>query len=272
MLVVMGLGAPCVARGDEGRDSPQPVSDRQLAGAVSNPTVPLTQVQLRDVVAPAIPGFEGTGNVLQFQAVIPVLPSDVIPFALLMKLTIPIVSLPGPAAQTALGNVQFFVQAAFAETWGGWGVGVAAVFPTQTASGALSPSVTVPPGTWQLGPAAALILTGIPNLVVGGVFQNPIALSSQNPANVLLFSPSISYSLPGGWFAGWSDFNWSVNWEQGAAVTLSVGLQVGKVVRILDQPFSLSVEGGYNVLRPSNGDGVPYWMAGFALAAIFHAL
>ena len=105
-----------------------------------------------------------------------------------------------------------------------------------------------------MGPAAALIYTGIPNLVFGGVFQNPIPVGAGQTS--LVFTPSITYSLPDGWYAGYPDFDWIVNWGKGA-VTFPVGLQVGKVIHIGRQPFSTSLQAGYNVARPANGTGVP---------------
>jgi hypothetical protein len=66
----------------------------------------------------------------------------------------------------------------------------------------------------------------------------------------LIVSPTLTYNLPAGWFAGYSDFNWDFNWKNGGAATIPVGVQVGKVFALGDQPFSLSLEAGYNVVRP----------------------
>ena len=174
-------------------------SPEQLSSAASNPNAPLTQLQLRNVAAPALPGFGGTGNVLQLQGILPLKPSALIPFATIMKLTVPLASLPAPVDQTTLGSIQYFAQAVFNESWGSWGAGVSVVAPTDTFT-------RLPRPSWQVGPAAALIYTGIPNLVFGGVFQNPIPVGAGQTS--LIFTPSITYSLPDGWYAGYPDFDW----------------------------------------------------------------
>jgi hypothetical protein len=243
-------------------------SAEQLSDQASNPNAPLTQLQLRDVIAPRLPGFDGTGNLFQMQAVVPVKAHDLLPFPVTMKLTIPITILPEPVNQTRLSPIQFFAQGVFKESWGSWGLGLTLTAPTSTFSG-------VPKGTWQLGPAAAIIYTGIDNLVLGGVFQQPISLYSRSGATTtdqLVFNPSITYSFPGGWFAGYSDFAWTVDWRHNNNVTFPVGLQVGKIVHIDQQPFAPSAEAGYNVIRPTDGAGAPRWMIGIQVTALFPQL
>ena len=72
----------------------------------------------------------------------------------------------------------------------------------------------------------------------------------------------MTYHLPGGWFGGYSDFDWIFDWENDGAATIPVGLQFGKVFSIGSVPFSLSVEGGFNVVRPSD---YPEWLVGVEL-------
>ena len=106
-------------------------SAQDLANQVNNPNAPLMQFQLRDVVAPDLPGTNGgTGNLLQFLGVLPIPPSKVLPFAQLIKITIPIVTLPQPVSETGLSDINLFDVAVFKESWGSWGVGPTLVFPT----------------------------------------------------------------------------------------------------------------------------------------------
>ena len=146
----------------------------------------------------------------QIQGILPLKPSALIPFPTIMKLTVPLTSLPAPVDQTTLGDIQYFAQAVFNESWGSWGAGFSLVAPTDTFTGLQRPK-------WKVGPAAALIYTGIPNLVFGGVFQNPIPVGagSRKGQSSLSFTPSITYSLPDGWYAGYPDFDWTVNWDSG---------------------------------------------------------
>jgi hypothetical protein len=239
----------------------------ELSNQAANPNAPLTQLQLRNVIAPRLPGFDGTGNLLQLQAIVPVKPHQITPFPLIMRLNFQVPTVPKPIDQTALGNLQFFAQGVHQESWGSWGLGFTVSAPTETFS-------RIPSGPWQLGPSVGIIYSGIENLVLGGVFQNPISLTAKSgqSSNQLSFVPSITYTLPGGWFFGYPDFAWTVNWQDHGAVSFPVGLQVGKIILIGKQPFSVNMEGGYTAVRPHNGTGVPRSMIGIEFTALFPAL
>jgi hypothetical protein len=240
-------------------------SAQDLANAANNPNAPIAQLELRNVATPNVPGLGGTGNLLQVFAVLPFEPSRILPFPTMMKVTAPIVTVPGAHGTTALGDIQVFDQVVFNEPWGSWAIGLSAVFPSATAK-------ALGQDTWQLGPAAGIMFTGIENLVVGAIFQNPVSLdsSSHRPkVNALSVAPTLTYNLPDGWFVGYSDFNWSFNWEEAGGSTIPLGIQAGKVVRIDKQPFSLSLEAGYNLVRPTDDTGIPGWMIGIEMTALF---
>jgi hypothetical protein len=239
-----------------------PVAARALANQVNDPTAPVTLVQFRDVIAPNVPGYSNPGNLLQIEPVFPIFPTRLTPFEQLMKLTIPVPTLPSPGSQTGLGDLSLFDVATFKQSWGKWGFGPALVFPTAT-------STALGQGKWQAGPAVAAIYTGINNLTVGAVLQNPISFagSSSRPAvNALSITPTLTYNLPHGWFAGYSDFDWSFNWKEGGTATIPLGVQVGKVFKLGKVPVSLSVEAANNVVRPS---GAPEWLVCLELTVIF---
>ena len=86
---------------------------------------------------------------------------------------------------------------------------------------------------------------------------------------MMTVTPTLTYNWHSGWFAGYSDFDWTFNWKAtGSSVaTIPLGLQVGKVIHIGGQPFSFSAEVGYNVIRPE-GTAVPQWMIGIEFTAI----
>lgn len=238
------------------------VSARALAAAANNPAAPVTLLQLREVVAPSIPGSAGAGNLFQLEPVIPVRRFHLLPFAQLLKATIPFPSLPAPVNAFGLGDIQLFDLFTIKQSWGRWGFGPALVFPTATDS-------SLGQGKWQAGPAVAVIYTGIPNLVLGGVLQNPISYagSATRPnTNSLVFTPSVTFNLAQGWFVGMSDFNMSWNWEDGGAATIPLGVQVGKLHSFGRQPVSFSVEVGYNVVRASST--TPHWEIGVEVTPI----
>jgi hypothetical protein len=239
-----------------------PVAARALANQVNDPTAPVTLVQFRDVVAPSVPGYGSPGNLLEIEPVFPIFPTRLTPFEQLMKMTIPIPTLPSPGSQTGLGDISLFDVATFKQSWGKWGFGPALVFPTATSS-------ALGQGKWQAGPAVAVIYTGMENLTVGAVLQNPISFagSASRPAvNALAITPTLTYNLPHGWFAGYSDFNWTFDWKDGGAATIPLGLQVGKVFKLGQVPVSLSVEAANNVVRPA---GAPEWLVCLEFTVIF---
>ena len=138
------------------------------------------------------------------------------------------------------------------------GVGPALVFPTASAN-------QLGAGKYQAGPSFALIYTGLNNLTAGAVIQNPISYAgSPNRPNVnnMIITPTFTFNLQEGWFVGMSDYNWTFNRENGGALTFPIGVQVGKIIRIGKQPFSLSAEVGGVAARPANTPS-PGWLFGF---------
>ena len=263
VVLTLTVASPAASQTPDTVPGGGPVSVRALSAAANNPAAPVTLLQLRDVVAPSVPGSTGAGNLLQLEPVIPVRRFHLLPFEQLLKLTVPFPSLPSPVSAFGLGDIELFDLITIKQSWGRWGFGPGLVFPTATDS-------ALGQGKWQAGPAVALIYTGITNLVVGAVLQNPISFagSATRPdVNSLVITPSATYNLPNGWFAGMSDFNWTFNWEADGAATIPLGIQVGKVHAIGKQPFTFSVEAGYNVARASSA--TPDWEIGIEITAIF---
>ena len=239
-----------------------PLAARALANQINDPTAPVTLVQFRDVIAPNVPGYDGPGNVLQIEPVFPIFPTRLLPFEQLVKMTLPLPTTPNPGSQTGLGDISLFDVVSISQSWGKWGVGPALVFPSAT-------SAALGQGKWQAGPAVAAIYTGINNLTVGAVAQNPISFagsSGRSPANALMITPTLTYNLPHGWFAGYSDFDWTFDWRHGGAATIPIGLQVGKIFRMGKLPVSLSLEGAWLPVRP---DGTPEWLICVELTVIY---
>jgi len=247
-------------------------SASELANQINNPAAPVTFVQFRNVMIPNIPGTGGVTNALQIQPVIPIHKSKSLPFLQLIKMTLPIASLPSPVSKTGLGDLQFFDLVSIKQSWGRWGFGPALVFPTAT-------SKSLGAGKWQAGPSFAVIYTKVENLTMGAVFQNPISFagdSSRPAVSQLIITPTFTYNVPGylvpgywrhGWFVGLSDFNISFDWKNGGAGTIPIGPQIGRVFSIGKQPFSASIEAGGFVKRPDNTRN-PGLILGFEFSVI----
>jgi hypothetical protein len=242
------------------------VSAQELANQINNPTAPVTSLQFRDIYVPRAKMQNGPLNSFQFQPVVPIGPFDWLPLVQLMKITMPLVNTnPGPGHETGMGDLTVFDLFTFKQSWGRVGFGPILVFPTATQKELGS-------GKYQAGPAAGLMYTGIKNLIAGAILQNPISFagsSSRPSVNQLIVSPTLTYTLPEGWFVGLSDYNWMFDWKNNGAATIPLGVQAGKIVRIGKQPISLSVEVGGAALRPAHTPN-PGVIIGFAITPMFN--
>ena len=235
---------------------------KKLSQQVNNPTAPLTQIQLRDVLTSNVPGYNGSANLFQIVPVMPIPRNSLLGFDQLMKITFQVPSTPNPNGETGFGDIDLFDLYTMSETWGRWGAGLSFVFPTAS-------SENLGAGKWQIGPAVALMYIGIPNLVFGAVLQNPISFagnSSRADVNILTITPTITWTFEDGWFAGYCDFDWSFDWENNGQATIPLGLQAGKVISLNKLPISLSIESCWLVAHPNN---LPEWLFGFECVLIF---
>ena len=235
---------------------------KKISEQVNNPTAPLTQIQLKDVLSSNVPGYDGSANLFQVVPIMPIPHNSIFGFDQLMKITFQIPSTPNPDGKTGFGDIDLFDLYTMNELWGRWGVGLSFVFPTAS-------SENLGQGKWQIGPAIALMYTGIQNLVFGAVFQNPISFAGdQSRANVntLIITPTITWTFSNGWFAGYSDFDWTFDWKNGGQATIPIGLQAGKVLSLHSLPISLSIEGSWLAVSPDNS---PEWLIGFECVLIF---
>ena len=272
-LVLAAAADPVLAQAPAPQQPPPPLSASELANQINNPAAPVTFVQFRNLMLPNVPGTGGVTNVLEVQPVIPIRPSKTIPFLQLIKMTLPIASVPSPVDRNGLGDLQFFDLISIKQSWGRWGFGPALVFPTAT-------SRALGAGKWQAGPSFALIYTKAENWTLGAIFQNPISFagdSSRPGVNNLIITPAVTYNFPGylvpgywksGWFAGLSDYNITFDWNDGGAGTIPLGFQLGRVFHVKKQPLSFSAEAGVTVKRPDNVRN-PGLILGFELDWIF---
>jgi hypothetical protein len=248
-------------------------SAKDIANQANNPAAPLTIFQFRNILLPSPDGKTGAANSFELQPVLPIGPFKAFPWVQLMKITIPIYNtVPGDAAgygqatgDSGFGDLQLFDLISIKQSWGRWGFGPALTFPTasDTALGA---------GKWQAGPSAAFIYTGIKDLTAGAIVQNPISYAGsadRADVNQMIITPTFTFNLEEGWFLGLSDYDWTFDWENDGGTMLPLGVQVGRVIRIGKQPFSLSFEVGRAAVRPA-GTPDPGWILGFEVSPIFN--
>ena len=208
----------------------------RLAKEAEDPTAILTQLKLQDLYSPR--NFQTTAqtNTVQIRPVLPIEPLSWLPFKQLMRPTFKIQTLAvssGGATINEFTDMELFDLILSnwpdpARTGFGWGIGPTFVFPTGRVKQAGSHA-------WQAGPAAAAAYRGIPHLLIGFLFQNPISMaytnSSAKPQSQMEFQPLVSYTLGCGWYVKSSDSIWTVNWRHGTSTTLPISFGLGKVWR-----------------------------------------
>ena len=255
LLVFTITTATCWAQDDE---TPTDTDDgthpaKTLAAQAGDPTAPVLQFQVTNFLAPSSYNSDGYANLLNFQPVIPIQRTEKFPLSQVMRLTVPVITTPGPNRKTGLGDISFFdLFVPKPHSWGMWGAGVTMVTPTAS-------NDELGQGKWQLGPAATLVYYKVPNWQLGGVIQNPISITGDNnraSVSTFQFQPLVNY-LKGDWYFGVGDFNWTYDWKANDW-TIPFAFQAGRITRIGKHSYNLSVELAWTAVRPDNSVA-PKW-------------
>jgi hypothetical protein len=181
----------------------------------------------------------------------PVLPLPIGERWLVVSRTIvPFVSIPIGNDIVTGGTADIQEQAYFTKKKSGkvtWGVGPVFSFPTAT-------NRLVRTGRWGLGPTAvALVMPG--PWVIGALANNIWRIGGQAHGQILnnfTIQPFINLNLPLAWSIQAAPIitaNWSA--PEGEKWTVPVGVGVGKVAHIGDQPMSFSIQYYHNANHPS---------------------
>jgi hypothetical protein len=206
----------------------------QLAREVDDPTAILAQLKFEDLYSPQNYSTTAQTNTLQLRPVLPIQPFIFLPLQQLIRPTLKLQTLATGASAstiTEFGDMELFDL--LVSNWPdprktelGWGVGPTFVFPTGRVSKAGDHA-------WQIGPAAAAVYRGIPHLMVGFLWQEPMSFaytnSSAQPQSQFEFQPLISYTLGRGWYVKSADSTWTVNWRHNTSTTLPISLGLGEV-------------------------------------------
>jgi hypothetical protein len=228
------------ARGQGLTASPDPAESEEdwLAREVDDPTAILTQLKLQDQYTPENFNTPAQTNEVNLKLVLPIEPLPFLPFKQIIRPTFKVQTL--AVSQTSSSTITEFADIElldlFVSNWPdpkttgfGWGIGPTFVFPTGRVTKAGDHA-------WQAGPAAAAAYRGIPHLMVGFLFQNPISFaytnSSATPQSQLQFQPLISYSLGRGWYIKSADSTWKVNLRHGTSTTIPISLGFGRVSKL----------------------------------------
>jgi hypothetical protein len=228
-------------------------SSSSLTAQAGDPTAPLMQLQLTNFYVPNYHNGEGYANQIQFQPVIPVAKNDFIDLNQIYRITVPLMTTPGPNRKSGLSDITLQgIAVVDKKSWGFLGVGVSAVLPTASDD-------LLGAGKWQIGPAVSTMYYGIENWQVGFVWENTVSFagdSSRDSVNTMNLQPIINY-LYGDWYIGIGDFNWTYDWKAHETF-IPLGLQVGKIMKLGEHRYNISAEFEWTA-HHSKGAAVPDW-------------
>ena len=273
--LVLVVALTCSVRGGAiTTDSARADSEEDyLAKEVDDPTAILTQLQFQDLYTPRNFQTSAQTNTIQLRTIVPLEAFSGFPFQQVIRPTFRVQQLatsPSGSTVTEFTDMELFDL--FVSNWPdpkktgfGWGIGPTFVFPTgrDPASGKHA---------WEVGPAAAVKYLGVPHLLVGFLFQNPISFgytnSSATPQSQFEFQPVISYTLGRGWYVKSSDSTWTVNWRHGSSTTIPISLGVGRVFKFEGLQVNPFVTGEWTAYRQYSKI-TPMYTVRFGLTLLF---
>lgn len=268
-MALLGLGI-CEAAAQQAtpdvRHSAQSEAMAALAQAVQNPVADLISLPFQNNTNFNYGPRNHTQNILNIQPVVPFRLSE--DWNLVTRSILPVVSQPG---MTSGQGTTFGLGAAQASFFLSpvrpgsiiWGAGPAVQAPTTT-NQALGSNI------WGAG-ISGVALTMRGPWVLGGLVSNIWSFggSRQDSYNILTAQPFINYNIPHrpGAYLSFSPII-TANWEakSGQQWTVPLGLAVGQVMPIGNQPVNLQLGAYYNVIRPDIG---PEWQIRFQLSLLF---
>ncbi len=245
----------------------------QLAREVEDPTAILMQLQLQDPYTPRNCQTSAQTNTIQLRAVVPIQAFSGFPFQQIIRPTFKLQQIATSSSSstiTEFTDMELFDL--FVSNWPdpkqtgfGWGIGPTFVFPTGRVPAAGSHA-------WEAGPAAAAKYLGVPHLIVGFLFQNPISFaysnSSATPRSQMEFQPIISYTFGHGWYVKSSDSTWTVNWRHRSSTTIPISLGFGRVWKFEGIQFNPWVSGEWTAYRQYSKI-TPMYTVRFGLTLLF---
>jgi hypothetical protein len=241
-------------------------SAEDLARAAQNPIAAMISVPFQNNMNFGYGPNDHIQNVLNIQPVVPFSLNE--DWNLVTRTILPLISQPGMApgqgTTFGLGATQFSALLSPAQTGRLiWGAGAVVQTPTTT-------DQVLGSNIWGGGPSFVALTTSGP-WVVGGLVNNIWSAggTGRNQYNTLTMQPFVNYnfaSSPGTYmaFSPLITSNWEA--ESGQQWTVPVGLALGQILRIGQQPVNAQVGAYYNAIRPDIG---PEWQLRFQIQLLF---
>lgn len=217
---LVGLSASCI----------QAQESESLGQAANDPTASLLALQFADWYTSDFHNLPGDANQVVFRPVIPFSTGN---FNHIMRATVPFIT-DSPVLSDGLSDTILFDLVVFDASWGRWGVGPVALFPTGGSTRGAD--------KWAAGPAAGFTVAK-GKLLWGFFNQNLFTYASEGSGpdvNISILQPIFNYSLGNGWSVGVSEMTVTYDWEAQRWASLPLGAQLNKLVRIGGQAVQLS--------------------------------
>ena len=221
--------------------------EANLAKASQNPVANMVSLPLQWNFTTAGGLDSSTALVFNVQPVVP-LPIGT-RWLLVSRTVVPFVSIPLPNGEQSGGIGDIQEQAYFTKAKPGkitWAIGPVFSFPTAT-------NFVARTGQWGLGPGAVVLVMPGP-WVIGALANNIWRIGGQahgEVLNTLTIQPFINFNLPHAWSITTAPLitsNWSA--VSGQQWTVPIGLGVGKITHVGEQPLNLAMQYYHDVKHP----------------------
>ena len=224
----------------------------ELSRQATDPTASLMALNFQSIYTggfhgAGIPGEDHEEWIFQFR---PVIPFEFLGRPNIFRATVPYQT--GGRGDEGFAPLSFFDLMVFNQDWGRWGVG-----PVMS----LDTTGDLPDG-FSIGPAAGFVWQVDKKLSLGLFTQN-VFWSDTALTNI---QPVIAYQLGGGWSLSAGDLQFSYDWENSRWLSVPVGIQLGKVAKLGDQPVRFAINPQYNL---KNDRGLGEWSVAFTFTTLF---
>ena len=245
IILTVILALPKVAVAGEGGELSESKTDKLIQDA-QNPIANLVSVPFQNNFNLGFGPKDDLQYVMNLQPVMPIhLPED---WILIVRHILPIMSQPWPLARGGIGDLTtetFVTTPQFGPYM--FGIGPAIEFPTASYE-------ELGGGKFAAGPG--LVAVYMKGKIMGGALLNNLWSFTGNPKrddlSVMTFQPFVCYNLPKGWYLSSAPIM-TANWyaDKKDRWTLPLGGGLGKLVILDKMPVNITVQGLYNVIKPS---------------------
>ena len=201
----------------------------ELSRQATDPTASLMSFNFINDFRTSFYGVDDDGFEFRFQ---PVVPFRAWKTSNILRLVVPYQT-DGPGNE-GLKSVSIFDLVVLPQKWGRFGIG-----PVMN----LAESESAAESKFSIGPALGAVVPISKKLNVGGFTQNLFA----SGVAITQLQPIVAYQLGSGWALSAGDLQFVYDWHLGEWVSLPLGFQIGKVLKVAGQAMRVSLNPQWNL-------------------------